>query len=112
MGWFLDILFEYLFRVAVREIKLLRSHNWPITKGTVLSVTCPAPSFGCSVATVEYEYTVDGVKHRASYEKPFLVHGSGVAYADLSVKGADFKVHLKPSNPSVSVAEAGGWLQP
>jgi hypothetical protein len=107
-GWFLDILIEYLFRVSVRAIKLLRSHSWPITKGTVLSASCPRASYGCTVVNVDYEYVVDGVKYADSCEKPFLVYASGEAYAELFVKGEDFKVRLKPGGPSVSVPEARG----
>jgi hypothetical protein len=110
-GWFADILVEYLFRVLVRGIQLLRSHSWPITKGTILGAACPEASYGCPVANIDYEYIIDGVKYADCYKKPFLVHASGVAYADLFVKGADFKVRLKPGDPSVSIAEPRGWSQ-
>ena len=110
-GLFLDILVEYLFRVSVRTIKLLRSHSWPTQKATVLGASCPQHSYGCTVAEVDYEYVVDGVNYANSYAKPFLSHGSGVDYAESFVKGQDFKVRLKPGDQSVSVAEPGGWAR-
>ncbi len=66
---------------------------------------------GCTVANIDYEYMVDGVGYVGWYEKPFLVHASGVAYAESLVKGEDFKVRLKPGDPSVSLAEPGGWAR-
>ena len=106
-----DIFVENVFRVGVRAIKLLRSHSWPIQIATVLSASCEQPSHGCPVADVDYEYVVDGVKYGDSYAKPFLWHGSGVEYAGSFVKGQEFKVRLKPGDPSVSVAEPGGWAR-
>jgi hypothetical protein len=110
-GWFLEILVEYVFRVSVRTIKLLRSHSWPTQNAMVLSASCPQHSYGCTVAEVDYEYVVVGVKYADSYAKPFLWHGSGVEYAESFVKGQDFKVRLKPGLPSVSVAEPRGWAR-
>jgi hypothetical protein len=110
-GWFLDILAEYVFRVSVRAIRLLRSHSWPIQEAPVLSARCAPPAYGCTVAEVDYEYVVDGVKYADSYAKPFLWHGSGVEYAGSFVKGQDFKVRLKPGYPSFSIAEPGGWAR-
>jgi len=52
-GWFLDILIEYLFRAALRGIRLLRSSNWPVVKAKVLSSACPTAAFGCTVANVD-----------------------------------------------------------
>lgn len=101
-GWFVDVFVEYLFRVSFRGMKLLRSRNWPVTKGTVISVDCPPASYGCAVATVYYEYFVDGDKYEAYYEKPFLSHGWGAAYAAHFVKGMDFKVRFKPEDHSIS----------
>lgn len=107
-GWFLDIFVEYLFRVSLRAAKLLRSRTWPFAKGTVLSADCPRASYGCTVATVYYEYIVEGKKYSATYEKPFIWHDSGAEYAGQFAKGLELKVRLKPGDPSVSVFWA--WL--
>jgi hypothetical protein len=102
-GWFVDIFVEYLFRVIVRAIRLLRSRDWPVAMGTVLSAECPRSSYGCTVASVYYEYPVAGEKYGAAYEKPFISPSSGEEYASQFVKGIDFKVRVKPGNPSTSV---------
>ena len=75
----MEILIEYFFRVSVRAINVLRSHRWPLIKGTVLSAACPNASYGCTIANVNYEYTVDGASYAGCYEKPFLVRASAVA---------------------------------
>jgi hypothetical protein len=106
-AWFLDIFVEYLFRVFVRGIKLLRSRSWPVTMGTVLSADCPRALYGCTVATVYYEYIVNGEKYGAAFEKPFILYDTGKGYASLLVKGMDFKVRLKPADPSESVPSDG-----
>ena len=111
-GLFIDLFIEYLIRVTLRGMNLLRSHRWPITKGTVLGAKSSGfPAVGCPVATVDYEYAVDGVKYADSYNKPFISSGSAAAYADLFIKGADIKVRLKPGDPSVSVLEPVGWAR-
>lgn len=110
-GLVLNVFVEYFFRVLGRAISLLRSHGWPLQKGTALSARCQQASFGCTLADVDYEYVVDGVKYGDSYAKPFLWQESGVDYAESFVKGQEFKVRLKPGDPSVSVAEPGGWAR-
>ena len=102
-GLFLDIFVEYLFRVFVRMFEPLRSRSWPVAMGTVLSSDCPHAFYGCTVATVYYEYIVEGEKYGAACEKPFIWHDSGTEYADRFVKGVDFKLRLKPGDSSASV---------
>jgi hypothetical protein len=108
-GLFLDIFVEYFFRVLGRGISLVRSHRWRVIKGTVLSASCEHGGLGCTVAEVDYEYVVDGAKYGSTYSKPFLSQGSGEYYAQSFVKGQEFKVRVKPGEPSVSIAEPGGW---
>jgi hypothetical protein len=102
-GWFLDIFIEYLFRVIVRAMRLLRSRNWPAAVGIVLRAECPRSSYGCTVASVYYEYPIAGKSIGAAYEKPFISHDSGMEYAAQFVKGVEFKVRVKPGDPSTSV---------
>lgn len=109
MGVFLDIFVEYLFRAAVRAIRVLRSRAWPFVQATVLSAECPRAGYGCTVATVYYEYIVEGQKYGAAFKKPFIVRGSGERFAGEFVKGADlptagrFMVRVSPGNLSVTV---------
>jgi hypothetical protein len=72
--------------------------------GSVLSADCPRSSYGCTVASVYYEYPVADEKCGAAYEKPFISHDSGVEFAAQFVKGMDFKVRVKPGDPSTSVS--------
>jgi hypothetical protein len=102
-GWFADIFVEYLFRVFIHVMKLLRSRGWPVVMGTVLSADCPQVSYGCTVASVYYEYPVAGENYGAIYEKPFILRDSGVEYAAKFLKGMNFKVRVKPGDPSTSV---------
>lgn len=104
MGLFIDIYIVYLFRVLVRALNLLRSRSWPITRGVVLGADCPSKS-GYIVAFVTYEYIVDGEKYGAWYEKPFLVSDSAAEYARKFIKGEDFKVRVKPGDPSSSIPD-------
>jgi len=108
-GWFFDIIIEYLFRVTLRGVRLLRSRNWPATQAKVMSAACPQALYGCTVANIDYEYTVDGVSYAESFEKPFFTLDSGVVYAQQFVKGAEFSVRVKPGDPAISVATPQDW---
>jgi hypothetical protein len=63
VGWFLDVLVEYFFRIVVRGVRLLRSKGWPVLNVRVLSADCPDAAFGCPVTTVYYEYSLNGQKY-------------------------------------------------
>lgn len=60
-------------------------------------------SYGCTVATVYYEYIVHGEKYGDTFEKPFILHESGAVYAGQFVKGADFKIRVKLDEPTTSI---------
>jgi hypothetical protein len=102
-GLVADIFVEYLFRVIVRGIKLIGSHNWSRVTGRILSAECPKAGYGCDVATIIYEYLFDGAKFGGSFEKPFILHSSGEYYASSFIKGMDFKIRVNPKSPSISV---------
>ena len=103
-GLFVDIFVEYIFRIVFHATDLLRSRKWPIAKATVLSADCPSAAYGCDVATVYYEYLVNGGKYGDTFGKPFILRKSGKDYATQFVKGADFNIRVKPDDPSKSVA--------
>ena len=102
-GLVADIFVEYIFRICFHAANLLRSRRWPIVKATVLSADCPNASYGCTVATVYYEYVVKGEKYGDAFGKPFISHESGEVYAAQFVKGMDFKVRVKLDMPTESV---------
>ena len=103
-GLFIDIYIVYLLRILIRAFNLLRSRSWPITSGVVLSADCPGDSL-YPLAFVTYEYIVSGEKYGGWYEKPFLLSESAAGYARKFVKGADFRVRVKPGDRSISIPE-------
>ena len=102
-GWFVDIYVEYLFRVTVRAVRLVRSRDWPVMRATALSAECPHAGYGCTVATVYYEYIVGRQKHGAAFEKAFVVYDSGARFAGGFMKGSELAVRVDPRNPLVTV---------
>jgi hypothetical protein len=103
-GLFLDIYIVYLFRIFWRLANLLRSRKWSKATATVLG-SRPNLSVYNSVS-VDYEYGVNGQKHADSFTKPFILDSSAKAYADQFARGVEFKIRIKPSDPSVSVADS------
>ena len=103
-GLFLDVLIVYLFRVFWRLGNLLRSRKWNKATATVLGVHPDLSNY--SSVDVEYEYAVNGQKYAGSFTKPFIADSSANAYADHFAHGMEFKIRIKPSNPSVSVADS------
>lgn len=104
MGFFLDIYIVYLFRIFWRLANLLRSRKWTKAAGTVLG-SHPDLSLYSSVS-VDYEYAVNGQKHADSFRKPFILDSSAKAYAEQFARGKEFQIRIKPSDPSVSVADS------
>lgn len=102
-GWFADIFVEYLFRVFSHAMNLVRSRKWPIAKATVLSADCEHRASGCTVATVYYEYVVNGDRYGDAFGKPFISQESARHYVAHFVKGMDLKVRVKPRDPTTSV---------
>jgi len=56
---------------------LSRSRDWPVTRATVLSAVYPRADYGCTVATVYYEYIVDGKKVRRGFCEAVYRAGAG-----------------------------------
>ena len=102
-GWFADIFVEYLLRILFHAANLVRSRRWPTVTATVLSSDCPFTITGCTVATVYYEYVVNGEKYGDTFGKPFISQESGKDYAAQFAKEMPFKVRVKPDDPTKSV---------
>jgi hypothetical protein len=92
-----------------RRANLIRSRRWPIVKATAVSADCPEPEYGCIVATLYYEYVLNGDKYGDTFEKPFIEHESGADYAELFAKGLGINIHVKASQPAKSVP---AWCAP
>jgi uncharacterized protein DUF3592 len=100
----LDILIEFLVRVCIRCMKLLRSRNWPVIKATVVS----AERKNASLAEIHYRYSLNGKSFAAVYKIPFFVVDAG-DFARRFERGDELKVRVNPDDPSVSVLEDPGW---
>ena len=104
-GWFLDVLVEYLSRIFVRGIRLLRSRSWPTVEATKLSADCPKASYGCTVAEIRYQYVFEDQKYEGVYHKPFFFQSSGQIFMDDLAKVNQFRVRVSREVPSTSVPE-------
>jgi hypothetical protein len=103
-GLFLDVYIVYFFRTLWRVAHLLRSRRWPAVTATVLGSHFPHDVY--NRVSIDYEYAVNGQKHADSFTKPFILDSSAKAYADQFARGMGFKIRVKPSDPSVSVADS------
>lgn len=81
-------------------MSLVRSRKWPVVEARVVGAQCAHPVAGCPVATVYYEYAANGEKFARSFGKPFIFHKSGEGYAAQFVKGMNFNVRVKPTDPT------------
>jgi hypothetical protein len=101
-----DILVEYIIRVAIRVAGLLWSGNWLNLEARMVEASCIKAGFGCTVARVNYEYIVDDQQYKGTYEKPFFFLTSGEIYVEDLAKVTQFQVRVKPDAPSESIAVA------
>ena len=76
-GLFIDIFLEYFFRVLAHGLNLARSRKWPIADATVLSADCPLATYGCEVATIYYEYAINGEKYGDGFGVAFFSKKNG-----------------------------------
>jgi hypothetical protein len=87
----------------VRAVRLVRTRDWTVVRGTVFGAECPHAGYGCTVATAYYEYIAGGQKYGAAFEKAFVEYDSGTGFAGEFVKGAEFAVRVDPRNSAVTV---------
>ncbi len=103
-GWILDIIVEYLVRVVMRIMQLLRSHFWPTVPAKVTNSFYVKAGFGCDLVEIHYKYRADGQSYTGTYKKPWF--GSwGDEYAARIPRGTELIVRTKPGEPSVSIME-------
>lgn len=103
-GLFLDVYIVYFFRTLWRVANLLRSRRWPAVTATILGSHFPKAAY--NRVSIDYEYAANGHKYVASFEKPFVFDSSARAYTDQFARGMEFKIRIKPADPSVSVADS------
>lgn len=105
LGSYLNILLDYLFRVIMRQVQLRRSSSWPRVTATVNSSSLPNSSFSCTLAELSYVYKVDGEFYAGKFTRPFLRRSSGENYIASFPSGTNLLISVKPSEPSVSIAD-------
>lgn len=103
IGWYFDIVVGFLIRTLVRFVRLRRSETWPVEKGTLLSATCQALSYGGPVAEFRYTYIHKGEYYSGVYTKGFMLQSSAREYANQFSSGAEIPVRVNPAKPEISV---------
>jgi hypothetical protein len=89
---------------AIRLFHLVRSSRWPLTQGTVLRVECPtAPSRGCTIVAVIYEYPVGTEQYGGLFETHFWAYETATHFAKQLRRGRKIDVRVNPRKPDVSV---------
>jgi uncharacterized protein DUF3592 len=109
-GWVLDILVEYLVRVVMRIVQLLRSRSWPTVIAQVTSSFYVKAGFGCDIVEIDYKYRVNGQSYTGMHKKPWF-GAWGDEYAARFPRGTELVVLVKPGEPSVSVMERPGSVE-
>jgi len=102
-GWYFDIILGYFIRTLMRWIRMHRSAEWEIEKGTVSSVTCPVASYGGPVAEIGYTYIHRDEYYSGVHTEGFLLRDSAQQYADKFVLGAQVPLRVNPACPETSV---------
>lgn len=101
LGWYLDEIIVFLYRVLVRRIREKRSRGWPSAHGKV--VTSESQDVFYPVAEVIYTYTADGKRYSGAHRRGFLFRNSAKEYADRFVPESELIVRYKPDQPTESV---------
>ena|SRR5215469_560121 len=103
MSFILDVLIEFLIRMAINTFRKARSRSWPVITATVTgSRMDKGHSGGSQIAVVVYGYVAANERFSASYKEPFLFDGFGEDYIRRFPVGCDYPVRLNPSDPSNS----------
>lgn len=103
LGWYFDIIVGYLIRTLMKFVRMRRSSDWPVEKGTVSSVTCPAASSGGPVAEIGYTYTHKGEYYSGVHTEGFLLSDSAKQYAEQFILGAQVPLRVDPARPETSI---------
>ena len=101
-GWFLDIIIGYLIRSSIRLVRLSKSSNWPVERGTVTGSACPG-SYGGPVSEITYTYTHAGEYYSGIHEQTFLSRNSAEHYSAKFQPGSMIAVRINPKTPESSI---------
>lgn len=112
-GLVLDVWVEYLVRVVMRLVQVLRSSSWPTVSGKVNAAVYHQQSgLGCNSVEIFYEYHLDGRVYTGSYKNPFIFPVLAERYVARFPNGTELVLRAKPGKPSISVMDRRASISP
>jgi hypothetical protein len=104
VGLVLDVYVEYLVRVLMRLVQVVRSNSWPIVSGKIhAAVFHQKTGLGCDSVEIFYEYNLDGQVYVGSYKNPFISPVLAERYVARFPKGTELLLRVKPGEPAKSL---------
>jgi hypothetical protein len=111
-GLVLDVWVEWLVRVVMRLVQVLRSNSWPTVSGKVNAADYQKATFGCDLVAILYEYHLDGHVYVGSYKNPFISPLLAERYVARFPNGTELVLRVKPGKPSISVMDRKASISP
>jgi hypothetical protein len=104
----LDVLVEFLIRMAINALRKARSRSWSVTFATVKEACLEkGHTGGCRLAVVKYGYRIDGERYSGTYKEPFLIGGLAEDYVRGFPSESETPIRTDPADPSKSVLVRG-----
>ncbi len=103
LGWYFDIILDFLIRSISRWIKSYRYRDWRAVE-TILagSQVDETPAFGCYKTVLAYTYKLNGELYPGDVSKPFLSLSSAKEYASRFTRGSKITIRADPQRPDKS----------
>jgi hypothetical protein len=112
-GLVLDVYVEYLVRVVIRFVRVLRGRAWRTEKAEVTSTGHRPAGLGCAIADLTYKYFVAGEPFTGTEAKPFIMTSSAEDYTSHYCTGSGIIVRVDPQKPESSFMQEGDqWSLP
>ena len=104
-----DRIIEWFVRAAVLAFNRLLSRHW-IEKGASVTIAVwRETGFGCYVAMIQYQYSVDGNEFTGSHNEPFWTMGQGRGSVRSLPPGTAVHILYDPEDPTRSVFIDKWW---
>ena len=108
MPFILDVLVEFLIRIAINTFKKVRSKPWPVTTSTITGAYLgKGHTGGSQLAVVTYNYRVEGERYVGTQKEPFLIGSLGEDYIRRFPADCETPVRVNPADPAKSVLVRG-----
>lgn len=102
-GLVLDIIVEWVFRIAMRSLRSLSAIGWPIHEAKVTGTFVREADYGCDKAEIKYTFVVEGTPYAGTNVKPFVNSRSARSYAAQFERGRKIVARVKLDNPTLSI---------